>query len=147
MWINEAETPELKHDYALVIEEILKQRIQGVKNKKGFWIPPTFPKLLYVLTENNYMEGTEYFYLTKLAATCTSKRMVPDYISELKMKENKEGNVYGCMGCRSFLSPWKDPETGEYKFWGRLNTGVVTINLPYVALEMKEQNPNHLKKK
>ena len=141
MWINEAETPELKHDYALVIEEILKQRIQGVKNKKGFWIPPTFPKLLYVLTENNYMEGTEYYYLTKLAATCTSKRMVPDYISELKMKENKEGNVYGCMGCRSFLSPWKDPETGEYKFWGRLNTGVVTINLPYVALEMKEQNP------
>ncbi len=142
MWIDEAETPELKHDYALVIEEILRQRIKGVKNKKGYWIPPTFPKLLYVTTESNIHEDSEYFYLTKLAAECTSKRMVPDYISAKKMMENKEGNIYGCMGCRSFLSPWKDPETGEYKFWGRLNTGVVTINLPYVALEMKEKNPN-----
>jgi len=94
------------------------------------------------LTENNISVGTEFYYLTKIAAKCTSKRMVPDYISEKKMLENKEGNVYGCMGCRSFLSPWKDPETGKYKFWGRLNTGVVTLNLPYVALLMKEKNPN-----
>jgi len=97
MWINEAETPELKHDYAMVIEEILNQRIQGIKNKDGVWIAPTFPKLLFVLTENNISEGTEFYYLTKLAAKCTSKRMVPDYISEKKMMENKEGNVYGCI--------------------------------------------------
>lgn len=142
MWINEAETPELERDYVMVIEEILKQRIQGVKNAKGVWTTPAFPKILYVLTENNYKPGTKYFNLTKLAAKCTAKRMVPDYISEKIMKQNKEGNVYGCMGCRSFLSPWKDPETGEYKFWGRLNTGVVTINLPYVALEIKEKYPD-----
>ena len=345
VWLNEAETPELKADYAMVIEELLKQRIKGIKNDQGAWIAPTFPKILYTLSENNITPDGEYFYLTKLAAECTTKRMVPDYISEKKMRELKEDNVYGCMGavtsesrvywklngkahqgsiekmyhsvidrydveeesqfgqqgnpnkdinlkdfdveiydngagkyvkclmmnknlasqfrmykirtynpidnrdvnlvvthdhpmmklksefdpklvtidwnnpddvsskceevqaenlktgdyvffteekrciktgeivdqtiptpvqilitpisndykyvydvttesehfmvnnlwshnCRSFLAPWKDPETGEYKFWGRLNTGVVTINLPHVALEMKEENPN-----
>lgn len=142
IWLNEAETEELKKDYVMVIEELLKQRIKGIKNEKGAWIAPVFPKILFVLCENNYKPGTEYFYLTKLAAECTTKRMVPDYISEKKMIELKEGNVYGCMGCRSFLAPWKDPETGKYKFWGRLNTGVVTLNLPHVALEMIEENPN-----
>ena len=142
VWLNEAETPELKADYAMVVEELLKQRIKGIKNDQGAWIAPTFPKILYVLSENNINPDGEYFYLTKLAAECTAKRMVPDYISEKKMRELKENNVYGCMGCRSFLAPWKDPETGKYKFWGRLNTGVVTINLPHVALEMKEENPN-----
>ena len=112
---------------------MLHQRIQGVKNESGTYITPAFPKLIYVLEEDNIKEGTEYFYLTELAARCTAKRLVPDYISEKKMKELKEGNCFPVMGCRSALSPWKD-EDGNYKFYGRFNQGVVTINLVDVAL-------------
>ncbi|MDO4285791.1 MAG: anaerobic ribonucleoside-triphosphate reductase, partial [Eubacteriales bacterium] len=122
-----------KHDLALIIEEMLKQRYQGVKNEQGVWITPAFPKLIYVLEEDNVREGTEYFYLTELAARCTAKRLVPDYISEKVMKELKEGNCFPVMGCRSCLSPWKD-ENGKYQFYGRFNQGVVTINLVDVAL-------------
>ena len=119
MYLNEAKDPQTKKDLALIIEEMLKQRIQGIKNEQGVYITPAFPKLIYVLQEDNIKEGSEYFYLTELAAKCTAKRMVPDYISEKKMKELKEGNCFPSMGCRSFLSPWKD-ENGEYKFYGRL---------------------------
>ena len=133
MYLNEAKTPQEKKDLALIIEEMLKQRIQGVKNENGSWITPAFPKLIYVLEEDNIREGTEYFYLTELAAKCTAKRMVPDYISEKKMKELKEGNCFPVMGCRSALSAWKNAD-GEYKFYGRFNQGVVTINLVDVAL-------------
>lgn len=138
LYLNEAETLQEKHDLALVIEEILKQRIKGVKNKKGVWVTPAFPKLLYVLDNNNCDENTEYWYLTELAAKCTAKRMVPDYISEKKMHEYKidqNGNpqCYPCMGCRSFLTPYVD-ENGNSKFYGRFNQGVVTINLPAVGL-------------
>ena len=138
LYLNEAETLQEKHDLALVIEEILKQRIKGVKNKKGVWVTPAFPKLLYVLDNNNCDENTEYWYLTELAAKCTAKRMVPDYISEKKMHEYKidqNGNpqCYPCMGCRSFLTPYVD-EDGNSKFYGRFNQGVVTINLPAVGL-------------
>ena len=133
MYLNEARNEQEKHDLALIIEEMLKQRYQGVKNEAGVWITPAFPKLIYVLEEDNVREGTEYFYLTELAARCTAKRLVPDYISEKKMKELKEGNCFPVMGCRSALSPWKD-ENGKYKFYGRFNQGVVTINLVDVAL-------------
>ena len=133
MYLNEARNEQEKHDLALIIEETLRQRYEGVKNEKGVWITPAFPKLIYVLEEDNVREGTEYFYLTQLAAKCTAKRMVPDYISEKKMKELKEGNCFPVMGCRSALNAWKD-ENGEYKFYGRFNQGVVTINLPDVAL-------------
>ena len=133
MYLNEAKNDSEKHDLALIIEEMLRQRIQGVKNEAGVWITPAFPKLIYVLEEDNIREGTEYFYLTQLAAACSAKRLVPDYISEKKMKELKEGNCFPVMGCRSALSPWKD-ENGNYKFYGRFNQGVVTINLPDVAL-------------
>ena len=133
MYLNEAKNEQEKKDLALIIEETLKQRYQGVKNEAGVWITPAFPKLIYVLEEDNVDEGTEYFYLTQLAAKCTAKRLVPDYISEKKMKELKEGNCFPVMGCRSFLSPWKD-ENGNYKFYGRFNQGVVTINLVDVAL-------------
>ncbi|MBQ9122239.1 MAG: anaerobic ribonucleoside-triphosphate reductase [Lachnospiraceae bacterium] len=133
MYLNEAKNPQEKKDLALIIEEMLKQRIQGVKNENGSWITPAFPKLIYVLEEDNIREGTEYFYLTELAAKCTAKRMVPDYISEKKMKELKEGNCFPVMGCRSALSAWKNAD-GEYKFYGRFNQGVVTINLVDVAL-------------
>ena len=133
MYLNEAKNKQEKRDLALIIEEMLKQRIQGVKNENGSWITPAFPKLIYVLEEDNIREGTEYFYLTELAAKCTAKRMVPDYISEKKMKELKEGNCFPVMGCRSALSAWKNAE-GEYKFYGRFNQGVVTINLVDVAL-------------
>ncbi len=133
MYLNEAKNEREKHDLALCIEEMLKQRIQGVKNEKGVWITPAFPKLIYVLEDDNTYEGSKYFYLTELAAKCTAKRMVPDYISEKKMRELKEGNCFPVMGCRSNLSPWKD-ENGQYKFYGRFNQGVVTINLPDVAL-------------
>ena len=119
---------------AMIIEEILKQRIQGVKNEVGAWVTPTFPKLVYVLDEHNNLSGGKYDYITHLAAECTAKRMYPDYISAKKMREHYEGNVFSPMGCRSFLSTWKD-ENGEYKFEGRFNQGVVSINLPQIALE------------
>ena len=133
------ETEEYKEELAMIIEEILKQRIQGMKNEKGVWITPAFPKLLYVLEESNIHEDSKYWYLTKLAAKCTAKRMVPDYISEKKMKElkinsNGDGDCYPCMGCRSFLTPYVDPETKKPKYYGRFNQGVVTINLVDVAL-------------
>ena len=118
---------------AMIIEEILKQRLQGVKNEKGVYITPAFPKLVYVLDEHNCLKGGEYDYLTKLAVKCSAKRLYPDYISAKKMRENYEGNVFSPMGCRSFLSPWKD-ENGNYKFEGRFNQGVVSINLPQVAI-------------
>lgn len=133
MYLNEAKSEQEKKDLALIIEETLHQRIQGVKNESGTWVTPAFPKLIYVLEEDNVREGTPYFYLTELAARCSAKRLVPDYISEKKMKELKEGNCFPVMGCRSNLSPWKD-ENGNYKFYGRFNQGVVTINLPDVAL-------------
>ena len=133
MYLNEAKNEQEKADLALIIEEMLHQRIQGVKNEEGIWITPAFPKLIYVLEEDNIYEDTKYFYLTELAARCTAKRMVPDYISEKKMKELKEGNCFPVMGCRSALTPWKD-ENGKYQFYGRFNQGVVTINLVDVAL-------------
>jgi len=118
---------------AMIIEEILKQRIQGVKNEAGVYVTPAFPKLVYVLDENNCLKGGKYDYLTRLAVKCSAKRMYPDYISAKKMRENYEGNVFSPMGCRSFLSPWKD-ENGNYKFEGRFNQGVVSINLPQIAI-------------
>lgn len=138
MYLNEAKDEQTKRDLALIIEEVLKQRIQGVKNEKGAWVTPAFPKLLYVLEEDNTYEGSEYYYLTKLAAECSAKRLVPDYISEKKMLEykvdkNGNGNCYPCMGCRSFLTPYVD-ENGDPKYYGRFNQGVVTINLVDIAL-------------
>ena len=140
MYLNEAgDNQRLKSDLAIVIEEMLRQRYQGVKNETGVWITPAFPKLIYVLENDNIYEGQPYYYLTKLAAKCTAKRMVPDYISEKKMLEykvdkNGEGHCFTCMGCRSFLTPYVDPETGKPKYYGRFNQGVVTINLVDVAL-------------
>ncbi len=133
------ETEEYKEELALIIEEVLKQRIEGMKNEKGVYITPAFPKLLYVLEEDNIHEDSKYYYLTELAAKCTAKRMVPDYISEKIMKElkidkNGNGNCYPCMGCRSFLTPYVDPKTNKPKYYGRFNQGVVTINLVDVAL-------------
>ena len=119
-----------------IIEEILKQRIQGIKNEQGVWITPAFPKLIYVLDEHNCLKGGKYDYITKLAVKCSAKRMYPDYISAKKMRENYEGEVFSCMGCRSFLSPWKD-ENGNYKWEGRFNQGVVSINLPQIAILAK----------
>ena len=138
MYLNEAKNEQEKRDLAMVIEEVLKQRYQGVKNEQGVWITPAFPKLIYVLEEDNITEDSPYWYLTELAAKCTAKRMVPDYISEKKMLElkidkNGEGHCYTCMGCRSFLTPYVD-ENGKPKYYGRFNQGVVTINLPDVAL-------------
>ncbi|MGN1307950.1 MAG: anaerobic ribonucleoside-triphosphate reductase [Faecousia sp.] len=138
MYLNEARSEREKKDLALIIEETLLQRYEGVKNEKGVWITPAFPKLIYVLEEDNVREGTPYWYLTELAARCTAKRMVPDYISEKKMLElkvdkNGEGHCYTCMGCRSFLTPYVD-ENGQPKYYGRFNQGVVTINLVDVAL-------------
>ncbi len=133
MYLNEAKDEQEKKDLALIIEEMLRQRYQGVKNEDGVWITPAFPKLIYALEEDNITEGSRFYYLTELAAKCTAKRMVPDYISEKKMKELKEGNCFPVMGCRSALGPWKD-ENGRYKFYGRFNQGVVTINLVDVAL-------------
>lgn len=136
------ETDEYKEELAMIIEEILRQRIQGMKNEKGVWITPAFPKLLYVLEKDNIEKDSKYYYLTKLAAECTAKRMVPDYISEKIMKESKidkngNGQCYPCMGCRSFLTPYVDPETNKPKYYGRFNQGVVTINLPDVALSSR----------
>lgn len=149
MYLNEVQDKKTKHDLAMIIEEMLKQRIQGVKNEKGVWIAPAFPKLIYALEEDNITEGSKYWYLTKLAAQCTAKRMVPDYISEKKMLELK-GDSYPCMGCRSFLTPDRftdngignianagDYEHGKHKYYGRFNQGVVTINLPDAALSAK----------
>ena len=133
MYLNEAKNEREKRDLAMIIEEVLLQRYEGVKNEKGVWVTPAFPKLIYVLQEDNITPGSEYYYPTELAAKCTAKRMVPDYISEKKMKELKEGNCFPVMGCRSALSPWKD-ENGNYKFYGRFNQGVVTLNLVDVAL-------------
>ena len=146
MYLNEARNEQEKKDLAMIIEETLRQRYEGVKNEKGVWITPAFPKLIYVLEEDNIREGTPYFYLTRLAAECTAKRMVPDYISEKKMLELK-GDVYVCMGCRSFLTPDRftdagvgnianagNYEPGKHKYYGRFNQGVVTINLPDIAL-------------
>ena len=141
MYLNEVQDKQTKHDLALIIEEILKQRYQGVKNEVGAWITPAFPKLIYVLEEDNIHEDSEYWYLTKLAAKCSAKRLVPDYISEKVMKSLKEGNCFTSMGCRSFLSPWKD-ENGNYKFYGRFNKGVVTINLVDVALTARKEYDN-----
>ena len=132
MYLNEVKDEQTKKDLALIIEEVIEQRYQGVKNEKGIWITPAFPKLIYVLEEDNIHEDSPYYYLTKLAAKCSAKRLVPDYISEKKMKELKEGNCFPVMGCRSALTPWKD-ENGKYKFYGRFNKGVVTINLVDVA--------------
>ncbi|MBQ0040160.1 MAG: anaerobic ribonucleoside-triphosphate reductase [Treponema sp.] len=132
MYLNEARNEQEKADLALIIEEVLKQRYQGVKNEKGAWITPAFPKLIYVLEEDNVDQGQPYYYLTELAAKCTARRMVPDYISEKKMFELKEGNCYPCMGCRSFLTVYRD-ETGKPKFYGRFNQGVVTLNLVDIA--------------
>ena len=133
MYLNEAKNEQEKNDLALIIEETLRQRYQGVKNESGVWVTPAFPKLIYVLEEDNIVAGSKYYYLTELAAKCTAKRLVPDYISEKKMKELKEGNCFPVMGCRSALSPWKD-KNGNYKFYGRFNQGVVTLNLVDVAL-------------
>mgnify|MGYP003009845852 CR=1 FL=1 len=139
MYLGEARNPQEKADLAIIIEETIRQRYQGVKNEAGVWITPAFPKLIYVLEADNIRPGTPYYYLTELAAKCTAKRMVPDYISEKKMLElkvdkNGEGHCYTCMGCRSFLTPYVDPETGKPKYYGRFNQGVVTINLVDVAL-------------
>ena len=139
MYLGEARNPQEKADLAIIIEETIRQRYQGVKNEAGVWITPAFPKLIYVLEEDNIRPGTPYYYLTELAAKCTAKRMGPDYISEKKMLElkvdkNGEGHCYTCMGCRSFLTPYVDPETGKPKYYGRFNQGVVTINLVDVAL-------------
>ena len=142
MYLGEARNPQEKADLAIIIEETIRQRYQGVKNEAGVWITPAFPKLIYVLEEDNIRPGTPYYYLTELAAKCTAKRMVPDYISEKKMLElkvdkNGKGHCYTCMGCRSFLTPYVDPETGKPKYYGRFNQGVVTINLVDVALSSK----------
>ena len=140
MYLNEAgEDEQLRNDLALIIEEVLNQRIQGVKNKQGVWVTPSFPKLLYFLEPDNVTPGSKYWYLTQLAVRCSIKRMVPDYISEkvmlaAKIDKNGEGHAYPPMGCRAFLTPYVDPDTNEPKYYGRFNQGVVTINLPYVAL-------------
>lgn len=140
MYLNEAgEDEQLRNDLALIIEEVLKQRIQGVKNKQGVWVTPSFPKLLYFLEPDNVTPDSKYWYLTQLAVRCSIKRMVPDYISEkvmlaAKIDKNGNGNAYPPMGCRAFLTPYVDPDTNEPKYYGRFNQGVVTINLPYVAL-------------
>ena len=138
MYLGEAENDRLRNDLALIIEEVLHQRIKGVKNEKGVWITPAFPKLIYVLEEDNIHPDSKYYYLTELSARCTAKRMVPDYISEKIMKQNKidkngDGQCYTCMGCRSFLTPYVD-ENGKPKYYGRFNQGVVTVNLVDIAL-------------
>ena len=142
MYLGEAKDEKTKSDLAMIIEEVVKQRYEGVKNEKGVWITPAFPKLIYVLEEDNITEDSKYWYLTELCAKCSSKRLVPDYISEKVMLQNKidkngNGNCYPCMGCRSFLTPYIDPDTGNPKYYGRFNQGVVTINLPDVALTAK----------
>ena len=141
MYLNEVEDEQTRQDLALIIEEVLIQRYQGIKNEKGIWITPAFPKLIYVTEEDNIREGSEYFYLTELAAKCSVKRLVPDYISEKIMKELKEGGCFAPMGCRSCLSPWYD-ENGKQKWYGRFNKGVVTVNLVDVACGSDGDNYN-----
>ena len=146
MYLGEARNEQEKKDLAIIIEEVLNERIKGVKNEQGVYVTPAFPKLIYVLEKDNITEESPYWYLTELSAKCTAKRMVPDYISEKKMLEykidkNGNGNVYTCMGCRSFLTPYVDPETGKGKYYGRFNQGVVTINLVDVAMSAVKQNP------
>ena len=136
MYLDEVEEGRTRDDLAMIIEEVMIQRMQGVKNEKGVWITPAFPKLIYVLDEDNITDVWKYWHLTELAAKCTAKRMVPDYISAKIMKEMKNGEVYPCMGCRSFLSPWKD-ENGNYKWEGRFNQGVVSLNLPQIGILAK----------
>ena len=133
LFLNLDENNEYIEENAMIVEEILRQRLEGIKNEKGVYVTPAFPKLIYVLDENNCLKGGKYDYITKLAVKCSAKRMYPDYISAKKMRENYEGNVFSCMGCRSFLSPWKD-EDGNYKFEGRFNQGVVSINLPQIGI-------------
>lgn len=136
LFLNLDENNEYIEENAMIVEEILRQRLEGIKNEKGVYVTPAFPKLIYVLDENNCLKGGKYDYITKLAVKCSTKRMYPDYISAKKMRENYEGNVFSCMGCRSFLSPWKD-ENGNYKFEGRFNQGVVSINLPQIGILAK----------
>ncbi len=136
LFLHVDDEDEYVEETAMIVQEILTQRIQGTKNEKGVYVTPAFPKLVYVLDENNCLKGGRYDYLTKLAAKCSAKRMYPDYISAKKMRENYEGNVFSCMGCRSFLSPWKD-ENGEYKWEGRFNQGVVSLNLPQIGILAK----------
>lgn len=133
LFLNLDKDDEYIEENALIIEEILRQRLEGIKNEKGVYVTPAFPKLIYVLDEHNCLNGGKYDYITKLAVKCSAKRMYPDYISAKKMRENYEGNVFSCMGCRSFLSPWKD-ENGNYKWEGRFNQGVVSINLPQIGI-------------
>lgn len=133
IFLNLQEGDEYINENAMIIEEIIRQRYEGIKNEKGVYVTPAFPKLIYVLDEHNCLKGGKYDYLTRMAVKCSAKRMYPDYISAKKMRENYEGNVFSCMGCRSFLSPWKD-ENGDYKFEGRFNQGVVSINLPQIAI-------------
>ena len=136
LFLHIDEEDEYVEETVLIIEEILNQRLQGTKNEKGVYVTPAFPKLIYVLDENNCLKGGKYDYITKLAARCSAKRMYPDYISAKKMRENYEGNVFSCMGCRSFLAPWKD-EAGNYRFEGRFNQGVVSLNLPQIGILAK----------
>ena len=147
MYLNEARNEQEKNDLAIMIQEVLEERMQGVKNEKGVWVTPAFPKLIYVLEEDNVKKGSKYYYLTELAAKCTAKRMVPDYISEKIMLQNKidkngDGHCYTCMGCRSFLTPYVDPVTNEPKYYGRFNQGVVTVNLIDIALSSKGEVRN-----
>lgn len=136
LFLNLDKDDEYLEENAMIVEEVLKQRLQGIKNEKGVYITPAFPKLIYVLDEHNCLKGGKYDYITRLAVKCSSKRLYPDYISAKKMRENYEGNVFSCMGCRSFLSPWKD-ENGNYKFEGRFNQGVVSLNLPQIGILAK----------
>jgi ribonucleoside-triphosphate reductase len=133
LFLNLSPEDEYIEENAMIIEEILRQRLEGIKNEKGVYVTPAFPKLIYVLDEHNCLKGGKYDYITKLAVKCSAKRLYPDYISAKKMRENYEGNVFSCMGCRSFLSPWKD-ENGNYKFEGRFNQGVVSLNLPQIGI-------------
>ena len=133
LFLNLDAEDEYIEENAMIIEEILRQRLEGIKNEKGVFVTPAFPKIIYVLDEHNALKGGKYDYITKLAVKCSAKRMYPDYISAKKMREQFEGNVFSCMGCRSFLTPWKD-ENGNYKFEGRFNQGVVSLNLPQIAI-------------
>ena len=136
LFLNLDPNDEYVEENAMIIEEILRQRLEGIKNEMGVYVTPAFPKLIYVLDEHNCLKGGKYDYITKLAVKCSAKRLYPDYISAKKMRENYEGNVFSCMGCRSFLTPWKD-ENGEYKFEGRFNQGVVSLNLPQIGIIAK----------
>ena len=147
LFLNIDENDEYVDEVAMIVEEILRQRYEGIKNEQGVYVTPAFPKLIYVLDEHNCLKGGKYDYITKMAVKCSSKRMYPDYISAKKMRENYEGQVFSCMGCRSFLSPWKD-ENGNYKWEGRFNQGVVSINLPQIGIisgRMKKNSGHFLK--